>query len=201
MLTTALMDWATKSVVMAGQSECGDLLVAKVLDDGMLVAVIDGLGHGPAAAMAAKRAAMTIENNARLDLVAIMQHCHSSLSGERGAVISLVRLADNNTLTWLGVGNVEVNLLHNQSSHLLRSVTRPVLRAGLVGQGQLPRLQATSVSIEYNDLVFMVTDGIKPGFTDEIDISGEPGKIAENIISNYAKQTDDALVFVGRYLV
>lgn len=195
------MDWATKMTAMTGETESGDRVIVKLLDDGMLIAVIDGLGHGHAAAVAADLAVSTIENNASLDLAVIMQLCHNSLAGKRGAVISLVRLEPDDTLTWLGIGNVEVSLLRNQHSHLIRSVERPVLRSGLVGQGQLPPMQSASVQVRYNDLVFMATDGINPGFTEDIDVTGMPEEIAAEIMSNHASSADDALVFVGRYRV
>lgn len=200
-MKTGVIDWAVKSVTMAGQSVSGDRLVVKEIIDGVLVAVIDGLGHGPDAAVAAEQAAITIENNANEDLAVMLKLCHSSLARQRGAVISLVKLDNNGTLSWLGVGNVQVKLLRNQTPGQLRSVERPVIKSGLVGSGQLPLMQPVSINISNNDLLFLVTDGIETGFVDRIDASAGAGDIAADIINNYGKTTDDALVFVGRYVV
>jgi len=200
-MRTGMLDWAVKTVTLAGEPVSGDRAVIKELDDGVLVAVIDGLGHGPAAAFAAERAAQTIEDNAGQDLAAMMQLCHSELTGERGAVISLVKLGNDHTLTWLGVGNVSIKLLRGQLNSLLRTIERPVLKAGLVGHGRLPRLQVASIPVRNNDLLFLATDGIELGYADTIDISAGSLEIAGQIISNFVKHTDDALVFVGRYVV
>jgi negative regulator of sigma-B (phosphoserine phosphatase) len=198
---TGMLDWAIKAATLSGQSVSGDRAVVKGLGDGVLVAVIDGLGHGPAAALAAERAALTIEDNAGQDLAAMMQLCHSELTGNRGAVISLVKLGNDRTLTWLGVGNVTIKLLRGRLNSLLRTIERPVLKAGLVGHGSLPLLRTASIPVRNNDLLFLATDGIELGFAEQINISAGSIEIAEQIIDNYVKHTDDALVFVGRYVV
>lgn len=200
-MKTGMLDWAVKAMTRSGEPVSGDRLVVKGLEDGVLVAVIDGLGHGPAAAQAAKRAAITIEENAAQDLAEMMQLCHSELTGDRGAVISLVKLGNDGTLTWLGVGNVAIKLLRGQLDSLLRTIERPVLRAGLVGHGKLPLLRSASIPVRNNDLLLLATDGISLGFVDSIDISAGSVEIAEQIIKKYGKYTDDALVFVGRYVV
>ncbi len=200
-MKTGRLDWSVKSETMYGESVSGDRAIVSPLDDGVLVAVVDGLGHGADAALAAERAVEIIGNNASADLSVIIQLCHHNLFGCRGAVISLVKVGDDRILTWLGVGNVAIKLIRGQMTSLMRSVEQPVLKAGLIGKGPLPRVQTNTVSLNHNDILFLATDGIEHGFADTIDISNRPSDMATEIISNYARHTDDALAFVGRYVV
>jgi len=50
------------------------------------------------------------------------------------------------------------------------------------------------------DLLVFATDGIAPGFETDLHLAQSPGRIADTILNRHFKGTDDALVFVGRYL-
>jgi len=199
-MKTGVIDWAVKLAAMNGETECGDGYVVKEVPDGVLVCAIDGLGHGPDAAAATEQAIIAIEENATHELVSIVHHCHKVLLNERGVVMSLVKLDNARTLSWLGVGNVEVKLFRWSDNSGEHGVARPVLMSGVVGSGRLPSVYATSVPVRHNDLLILTTDGIEPGFAEVLDTSASPEEIAEDIFNNYVKQTDDALVLVGRYL-
>ena len=84
--------------------------------DGILIAAVDGTGHGAEAAAAAKIAAATLEAHAWESPIALLLRCHDELKGTRGAVMTLafIHLRDR-TLTWLGVGNVEAVLFHGRA--------------------------------------------------------------------------------------
>src|SRR5512145_2579545 len=97
---------------MSGYAESGDQYLVKDVPGGVLVAAIDGLGHGEKAAVAAKAAVATLEQYPQEPLPALVNRCHKRLIGTRGVVMSLA-LVDftNRSLTWVGVGNVHGVLL------------------------------------------------------------------------------------------
>src|SRR5207247_350114 len=50
----ALIEWGVASLAMPGEAESGDRHLVKSVGTGVLVAVVDGLGHGAGAASAAR---------------------------------------------------------------------------------------------------------------------------------------------------
>jgi serine/threonine protein phosphatase PrpC len=194
-----VMDWSVASRPIAGQSLSGDFHALKPFKDRILVAVIDGVGHGNEAASAARLAADILDHNASESVIALVKHCHEGLLRTRGVVLTVAKLnTAENTMTWLGVGNVEGRLLRADAnaSHPRESV---LLRGGIVGY-QLPALQASVIPITPGDLLIMATDGIHPVFEDGINVNETPKQIADKILSRHFKGNDDALVLVIRYL-
>lgn len=190
---------ASSVFVLPGQTESGDHCLVTPTTHGSLVAVIDGLGHGHEASLAAERAISTIRQHAGEDIVDLAQRCHIALNNTRGAVMNLASFdAHNGTVSWLGVGNVEGRLLLRlassgyQQQHLL-------LRPGVLGQ-RLPKLQIFVNRVERGDVLIFATDGISPDFADHLPIDAPAEDMAAGIITNHCKQTDDALVLVARYL-
>ena len=111
-LINAPIEWAVAELAQPGQSESGDRHLVLPTPDGGLVAVVDGLGHGAEAASAAKVAVRALERGGDRPLAQLFRDCHQSLIGTRGAVISAASFSvPDQTMTWLGVGNVEGRLL------------------------------------------------------------------------------------------
>jgi phosphoserine phosphatase RsbX len=195
----AVIDWSVAARPMPGQSVSGDLHLVKFCDDGALVAVIDGIGHGEEAAAAARAAAEILENYMRDPIILLIQRCHEALVQTRGAVLTVAKLnSKENTMTWLGLGNVEGWLLRADAtaSHPRESV---LMRSGLAGC-QLPALQASVIPVAAGDLLVLATDGIHPGFEGGINTNETPSQIAGKIMSRHFKGNDDALVLAARYL-
>src|SRR3954449_7476897 len=102
------LEWAVATRALAGQGESGDAGLVVSLTGGALVAVIDGLGHGSAAATAARAAVRVLSAVAHGSTVDLARRCHAALQGTRGAVMTLACLdAARGTLEWLGIGDVE----------------------------------------------------------------------------------------------
>ena len=144
-LTTGLIDWAVAESTMSGQVVSGDHHLVKTSPDGALVAVVDGLGHGPEAAGAARAAVRLLEQHAKEPLISLVKSCHRGMLGTRGVVMSVASFsADDETLTWVGVGNVEGVLLRAQAAVTPRRELL-LLRGGVVGV-RLPGLSAGIVT-------------------------------------------------------
>jgi negative regulator of sigma-B (phosphoserine phosphatase) len=194
----SLIEWAVAALTMPGQPTSGDGHLVKPLDRGVLVAVVDGLGHGPEAAAAAAQAVRTLESHAEQPVVSLVERCHEALRDTRGAVMSLASYsARNDTLAWLGVGNVEGLLLpHLDSSH--RSSVSLLLRPGVLGT-RLPAVSAAVVPVKPGDILILATDGIRSDFAGGVIPTDPLQKIADRILATYGTTTDDALVLVARY--
>jgi len=196
---TGLIEWAVAEVARVGQTESGDRYLATTTPDGALVAVVDGLGHGADAAVAAKVAVRSLERHAHQPVISLVRDCHHSLLGTRGAVISVASFtARDQAMTWLGVGNVEGLLLRAQATSPRRESL--LLRGGVVGV-HLPALAAEIVPVTPGDTLILTTDGVRSDFSNErLSHQDPPPKLADYILARWGKQNDDALVLVVRYL-
>jgi hypothetical protein len=194
----ALLDSAWAGTALEG-GESGDLHVVAEFARGVLVGVIDGLGHGPEAALAARAAARVLESFAGEPLATLMERSHEALHGTRGAVMSLASFdARGSQMTWAGVGNVEGILLRAAAgSRPPREVI--ALRGGIIGY-RLPALHSSTVSVFPGDTLILVTDGIHGGFGESASPLATPRELAESILARHSRGSDDALVLVARYL-
>jgi phosphoserine phosphatase RsbX len=189
------LEWGTAAAPIPGEQALGDRAVVAFAGDRVLAAVIDGLGHGPAAAAAAQAAAAVLERSAAQDPVATVQDCHRALRDTRGAALSLASIdVAEQTMTWLGVGNVEGRLWRGAAA----TESLPV-HGGIVGH-ELPRLSARTTPIGRGDVLIFATDGIQRDFADHLVPSGSCPEIAQRILDGHALGSDDALVLVARYL-
>jgi phosphoserine phosphatase RsbX len=194
-----LIEWGVAGRALPGQEESGDMHLVSVLPQEALVAVVDGLGHGEEAAAAAKIAVRTLQTYAGDSLITLVGHCHEALRPTRGAVMSLAAFhALDSVMTWLGVGNVEGFLWH-RDAHKFPEREGLLLRGGVVGD-HLPRLSASILQVSEGDLLVLATDGIQPGFAEIANLGDPPQQIADRILDQYGRETDDALVLAVRYV-
>lgn len=194
------VEWSSAAAALPGENESGDRHVLQPLTAGVLAVVVDGLGHGHEAALAAERAVANVQkHNDRDSLAYLVQRCHEALRGTRGVVMSLAAFdAQAGLLTWMGVGNVEGRLLLKSADNRYLQETL-LLRPGVVG-GQLPQLQPSVARIRRGDMLILATDGIDPDFAEDVPINGAVDDIAAGIVSRYGTRTDDGLALVVRYL-
>ena len=196
-----IVDWGVAAQSLAGQEQSGDAYIVKEWEDKALAAAIDGLGHGADAAAAARIAgetllAHTAESD---DVIFLVKRCHESLLRTRGVVLSLAIFdAAKKTLTWLGVGNVDGVLLR-AGKRTDKGRESVLARGGVVGY-QLPSLRSSTIPISRGDLLVFTTDGIRSGFDKELSREDPPQQIADTILANYSRKTDDALVLAARYI-
>jgi len=193
------LDWVVAERPMTGQLISGDLHLVQPFDHQVLLAVVDGVGHGDEATAAARAATEILSGHAADTVVKLVERCHEALKQTRGVVLTIAILNTmDNTMTWLGVGNVEGRLLRADSQASIRRES-VILRGGLVGY-QLPFLQASIVPVAPGDLLVFATDGVRAEFDRWINLTESPRRIADDILSRHFKGNDDALVLVARYL-
>jgi serine/threonine protein phosphatase PrpC len=190
--------WASAALTLPGELESGDRVLVVPHPTGVIVAVADGLGHGPLAADAAGRALAALQEHRSGQVSALVQRAHDACRATRGVALSLAAFSpQDDTLTWLGIGNIEGLLLRTTPS-FTPSHEWMLVHAGVVGYA-LPVLRPSSVPLAPDDTLIIATDGIHTGFADGLNHHEPPQQLANQILSGCAKGNDDALVVVVRY--
>lgn len=193
-----MIEWGVAHAALAGEPECGDSHVVKAFPGGALVAVLDGIGHGAEACRAAETAAGILAERPEESIVSLVKRCHDALRGTRGVVMSLASFNfAQRMMAWCGVGNVEGLLVRSEAVNPPRESL--LLRAGVLGH-QLPALHSAVVPVVPGDTLIFTTDGIRHSFDSSRQYDQAPQKIADHILTQDSKGTDDSLVLVARYM-
>lgn len=191
-----LVDWGVSETALAGNECNGDGYIARQFGHRFLIAVVDGLGHGKEAAEASFIAVNALNNIVSPeDPVALVKQCHQALKGSRGVVLSMAVFdAGAGSMTWLGIGNVEGVLMRgNGTKETL------FLFQGILGYN-LPSVRPWTIPVSEGDTVVLATDGVRRGFSEDINPFDPPVRIARMIMEKHIRKTDDALVLAARYL-
>jgi phosphoserine phosphatase RsbX len=192
-----MVEYGVAKYVLPGQGESGDHHLVCCNQRGVLIAAIDGIGHGGEAADAAKTAGALLKSFADEAIISLVERCHEKLRGTRGVVLSLALIEPaHGMMTWLGVGNVQ-GVLMRCNTKRENGKESLLLRGGVVGS-QLPTLQATVLPIERGDTLFFATDGVRNDFTESLSARENPQRAADRILEQYRSGNDDALVLITR---
>lgn len=184
-------------IALPGQVESGDQHLVTCNQTGILIAAIDGLGHGEEAAQAANTALDLLKQGSNEPIISLVEHCHENLRSTRGVVMSLASIdTAHGLMTWLGVGNVQGVLMRADTKKANGKETL-LLRGGVVGS-QLPPLQATILQIARGDTVYFSTDGVHSHFVQSLTALENPQRAADRILKHFRNGNDDALVLVAR---
>jgi negative regulator of sigma-B (phosphoserine phosphatase) len=192
-----MVEYGVAKFALPGQEESGDHHLLHCSQNVVLIAAIDGIGHGKEAASAAKMATSLLKTGADEPIISLVEQCHEKLRSTRGVVLSLASIDSvHGMMTWLGVGNVQGVLVRtNSEKGNVHEVL--LLRAGVVGS-QLPPLQAAVLPIVQGDTLFFATDGIRDNFAESLSARENPQRAADRILKEYGSGNDDALVLVSR---
>jgi negative regulator of sigma-B (phosphoserine phosphatase) len=192
------VDWAVAALALEGQQESGDLHFARVEEQGALLGVVDGLGHGPDAALAARAAVDVAEHWRGGSLPDLFERCHDAARRTRGVVMTAASFDPRSrALTWAGIGNIDGLLVRADPGDGPGSETI-MLRGGVLGH-QMPALRPSQVGVGTGDVLVLATDGVDARFREEIDTRQEPRELAERLLERHRKEIDDALVLVARF--
>jgi len=169
-----------------GETICGDAFT-EIREPGLLVALADGLGHGPLANEASEAFCAHVRRNTGQRLEQLMHGATRAIAGTRGAAAAVMRIdEDAGQLSFAGVGNVE-----------LQSVSqvpiRPVCTPGIVGR-PLRKVVTYRYEIQPGDLLVMYSDGISSRFDLKKFKRFEPQEIVDQLLEEHGKHHDDATV-------
>ena len=157
------------------------------------IVVVDGLGHGPEAATAARTAIQTLAARPELPPAEALRVCHQALAGTRGAAITVATIDPAACrLTIAGVGNVEGRLWQEEREQ------RFMLYRGIVGSAT-PTVRGFDFDLRPPWLVVLHTDGISARFSlpslTTLPLL-EPQSLADRILAERARAADDATVVI-----
>jgi phosphoserine phosphatase RsbX len=189
------VNWGAVCRPKQGQSVSGDTYVVEPFGEtGLMVAVIDGLGGGEAAAVAALRAAEVVRANLGGDMSDMITLGHTALHNTRGAVIGLLTLdTQSRKASYVGVGNIGAHVYS-------REPIKPISKNGILGAGRLPHLLRLNYTYNFGDTFVLYSDGISSrfGLDTKVDPTQAPQALATTILQLYGKTSDDATVVVVR---
>jgi hypothetical protein len=174
-----------------GETVSGDGYSLAAGPAGVLLVVIDALGHGPLAAEVLAMA-VTILKVARPGAIdGLFQVLDERLSGTRGAVAAIALISPKtHQLTWAAIGDVQGTI----ASGLLR--TTLVATPGILGYRSRQAMPRT-VPFNAGDVLCMATDGVFPSYAAEIEPLVGLTTIARRV-GALMKSDDDSLAVVAR---
>ena len=182
----------------AGERVNGDGAVVVRDDATVLVAVADGLGHGPAARVASDRALAVVVERAAESLLDILRACDVALARTRGAVMAIARLdLASRTLVHAGAGNVTLQVIARRRAR--RFDGSPTLLG--TGRGTLRRPIETHLELERHDVVVLASDGLRAraALTEDPQLLQEhPAATAARLVEAHGRDNDDVMVAVLR---
>jgi len=195
----AVLERGEAGAPLAGETRTGDLAVFAPYEGGALVAVIDGLGHGGAAADASEAAAAILSERPDDLPDVLLKRCHDALRSTRGVVATLAWFdLGSACLRWTGIGNVEGRLVRANRQRG-DSDDSPTLFGGVLGWS-LPAVRVVTTELAPGDCLVMATDGVAADFGSSL-VPGVPApEQAKRVLASHARGSDDALVVAVRYL-
>ena len=105
-----------------GETSCGDRWCYHERVEGILVAGIDGLGHGLGAEQASTEACRVLEIEKHRPPSRLMQLLHEALRPTRGAAVTLLEVDwDAGRITSVSVGNVQAALINGTETKRIAS--------------------------------------------------------------------------------
>ncbi len=160
----------------------------------VMLCMADGLGHGFYAERAAKAAVDYVGRHLNAPLADIFAGCDQALRRTRGVAMGLAVINEAaEELSYAGIGNPRAIVVGEQISRLRNDY-------GIVGGGYRS-LSVETLSFRPGDLVILATDGIM----ETVDVStynsterSNVQQLANRILSDWHRDTDDAAVLVGR---
>jgi anti-sigma regulatory factor (Ser/Thr protein kinase) len=179
-----------------GETVIGDDAAFGRRNDGLLLAVADGLGHGPLAQEAAALAVATLLGSPSASPRELLQLCHHALTKTRGAVMSVVFIPDDaGELVQAGAGNIACHLYRDRTS--VRFPSTP----GVLGQVRPgERISENRSPLGGRHVLILYSDGLSSriDLTQEAALLREPPLIiAHRLLAQHGRDHDDALVLVA----
>jgi serine phosphatase RsbU (regulator of sigma subunit) len=178
-----------------GEHLSGDAVVVRPLEQGLFVAIVDVLGHGPEAHELTHVIDAYLARYGSADVSGVMTRLHQHLKGTRGAAAGLCAIdAAAGRIDYAGIGNTVMRRFGEIE-------TRLVSQDGVLGQNLRTPLHQT-LQLNPGDMIVLYTDGVSDRFTSD-DYPGvlrhAPKEVANNIVQRFGKNHDDAACIAVRY--
>ncbi|HVU05990.1 MAG TPA: SpoIIE family protein phosphatase [Polyangiaceae bacterium] len=177
------------SLPMVGEIENGDGVLVRTDEQGRaLIAVVDGLGHGPQAALVSRRALECLNGVSLGDpVLSVMQLLHRELAGSRGAAATLCTIREG-AVEACAVGNVEI-----RSAELRLPL---VFSAGILGS-RVAKFHVARANLVPRARLVLFSDGISSRTPLDRVRHLSPEAACAAIIAQHRRKEDDATILVA----
>lgn len=181
------LDIHYRSIPRSGETKNGDAVVVRTVASATLIALIDALGHGPAAAQTAAVGVEYLEELTDLSSVrTLVEGLHQRMHGTRGAA-AMICVAESDRFTGCSVGNVELRSLRDR----VPLVNTP----GILGS-RLRSLRVFETPLQAGERLVIFSDGLSSSLRAD-DAAGRSGLAAcDALLTRYRRDYDDATVIV-----
>ena len=171
-----------------GEIVSGDCAIVRRNKHGLLLAVVDVLGHGDEANQLAVKIEAYLHSVTGSDVVALMVRLDQWLTGSRGAAIGLgFIMTGSDLLHYCSIGNTRLRKYGKEEVRL-------IAQDGIVG-GNTRQPRQQQLKLAAGDVLIMTTDGI----SERIDLRDYPTLLSEpvasmayQIVRRFGKDHDDA---------
>lgn len=187
--------YGTVTLPLKGEQVNGDGWSVRKVGNCVLFMVVDGLGHGPQAAEAAREAEGLVAKITDFTPTSILQDVHDALKKTRGAAMSVSVIdLEKRLLHFAGMGNVAAYIISPSVSRTMPS------HNGTLGH-QVHRIQQFSYPWNPDSILIMHSDGLNtrwnlgdyPGIW-----AKQPALIAGLLYRDFARGRDDVTVLVAK---
>ncbi len=189
------MRWGVFCRPMTGEVESGDAWRVSLDTGSSRFFVVDGLGHGPTAAVAANAAGEAFARYPHYPPQQFMEAAHRDLAGTRGAAAALLQVdSESGDASYAGIGNISSCIVGGGVQKGL------VSHNGTLGVATR-KVQAFPCAWHPGSLLVMHSDGIKTRWSlDEYPglITRHPSVIAATIARDFSRGNDDTTILVAR---
>lgn len=176
-----------------GETECGDGWAAALDEDGVTLLVVDGLGHGPGAAVASRTALDLFAQSPNLPLPTQIEQLHRGLQTTRGAALCCARFEPAaDTVRFAGAGNIAGRIISGTHD---RSFVTAHGTAGL----QVRHPTESSTQRPPHALMVLLSDGIATRWTTDAlrpVLTRDPTLMAAMLLRDHSRVRDDATIVV-----
>ena len=193
--STPMFQVGAVSGIYPGETMCGDGWSIRQSAHRARLMIIDGSGHGPAAAAAARAGMDAFQASSELTLERTAEALHRALMPTRGGVLAI---ADCDLaagfVSYVGIGNISGAIVENAVAH------RMISQNGTAGRSA-PRIRSFTYPFTHPPTLILHSDGL----TAKWDIASYPGLseahpslIAAVFYRDFQRGRDDATVVVMR---
>ena len=183
------------SIAKSGEDVCGDGWRFELLADKGLSLVVDGLGHGVNAAIAARQAMESFSEHRSEAPAEIIERVHDALRSTRGAAVAVAQVDySQQVVRFCGVGNIVAAIIRNGDARQLASLN------GTAGV-EVRKISEFTYPWSDESTLIMHSDGLMSRW----DLKSYPGLaqrhpslIAGVLYRDYNRGRDDVTVLVAR---
>ncbi len=178
-----------------GETESGDGWAMVEPDIGPMFMMIDGSGHGPAAALVARTAATAFQSLRNSNCVEVTEALHRTLGPTRGGAAAVAYIDRPNRLVrFVGVGNIAAAMVSDGQ------MRRMVSHNGILGHAA-PRIREFTYPFGNDVGLILHSDGLSSKW----ELSDYPGIMAQHpsllagaLVRDHRRSRDDASVVVAK---